>query len=343
MLPPLRFLPLIKQRRWGGTRLGTHLRKPIGTIKDAAESWEVVDHGIDQSLVASGPYEGWSLSQLIRKFPEDMLGEHSKQTTFPLLVKFLDADDRLSLQVHPNDLQAWKFAHEQTGKTEAWVILNALPDSVIYAGLKVGTTPENLAAAIATGTVESLVHKFRANAGDCLLIPPGTVHAIGEGVMLVEVQTSSDITFRLHDWGRTDTDGNLRPLHIPQALECINYSQAPILPLKNTNAAGEITEQAITCEHFEVWRYRGLTPWSLELPGRFQILMVLEGEGELTWSGGTERLSPGDTILIPASCLNAKFQPSRASYALQLRPGSDANRSASSLVTCQDSCSSSKK
>ncbi|MDB5341055.1 MAG: gmuF, partial [Planctomycetaceae bacterium] len=140
MLPPLRFVPLIKRLRWGGTRLGHSLGKPIGTATDAAESWEVADHGTDQSVVVSGPFAGWTLAQIMSRHPTELLGKGSTQTTFPLLVKFLDAHDRLSLQVHPNDQQARRYTSTDRGKTEAWLILEALPGSLIYAGLKSGTT-----------------------------------------------------------------------------------------------------------------------------------------------------------------------------------------------------------
>lgn len=312
MLPPLRFTPLIKRLRWGGTRLARLLRKPIGSIVDAAESWEIADHGTDQSVVAGGPFAGWSITRLMSEFGGEVLGTKAKQTVFPLLVKFLDAHDRLSLQVHPNDMQAKALAGAERGKTEAWIILDALPGSLVYAGLRPGIDREALESAIRLGKLPDCVHAFQANPGDCFLIPAGTIHAVGEGILLAEIQQTSDVTFRLHDWGRLGSDGRPRQLHLSQALECLDFSRGPINPIQPRVIQGvsdNRVEELVSSEHFVIRRHTGEHSWQLGRIDGFRILVLLTGQADLTWLEGVESLSVGDTILIPATCPNCQLVP----------------------------------
>lgn len=321
MLPPLRFRPLIKNLRWGGTQLGTLLGKPIGTAQNAAESWEVVDHGSNQSIVAVGPFAGWTLADLMREYRSDLLGPASTQTTltptttqttFPLLVKFLDAHDRISLQVHPDSSHAREMTGLDCGKTEAWVILQAQAGSLIYAGLRAGVQKSHLEYAVRNGTLTECVHTFEARRGDCILIPAGTIHAIGEGVLLAEIQQTSDTTFRLHDWGRVGMDGLPRQLHIREALECTDYSRGPINPLTpRTIATGgkNRTQELVACDYFVIHRHQGTAAWSVNSQHRFRIVMLLQGDAELTWPDNSDVMTTGDTILIPASCPNCQIIP----------------------------------
>ncbi len=329
MLPPLRFTPLIKRLRWGGTRLGTSLGKAIGAATDAAESWEIADHGTDQSVVISGPFAGWTLTQLMSQHATELLGSTATQTTFPLLVKFLDAHDRLSLQVHPNDQQARKYTSTDHGKTEAWVVLDALPGSLIYAGLKPGLSAADLEQATLAGNLPDCVHAFEAHPGDCYFIPTGTVHAVGEGVLLAEIQQTSDITFRLHDWGRLGSDGLPRQLHLREALECIDYSRGPIKPLQPRLISGisiNRVEEIVTCDYFAIRRHTGSAPWQRDIQNRFQIFIVLEGQIDLVTPSGTETLRQGETALIPASCNNCLISPRGSAILLEafepaMKPG----------------------
>lgn len=312
MLPPLRFRPLIKRLRWGGTRLGTMLGKPIGTCQDAAESWDIVDHGSDQSVVATGPFADWTLAQLIREHGSELIGASSKQTSFPLLVKFLDAQDRLSLQVHPNDVQAKAIAGQGRGKTEAWVILEAQAGSLIYCGLLSGVQQSDLEAAVQSGNLSDCVHTFEAHAGDCILIPAGTVHAIGEGILLAEIQQTSDTTYRLYDWGRLGTDGQPRQLHLRKALECTDFERGPVNPLVPRVVSSEQhhrIEDLVACDYFSVRRHQGSAEWGIQTDDRFHIVMVLEGRTQINWSNGSESLATGDTILIPASRPDCQVSP----------------------------------
>lgn len=317
MLPPLRFRPLIKNLRWGGTRLGTLLGKSIGAAQNAGESWEVVDHGSDQSIVAAGPFAGWTLADLMKEHRSDLLGPHlgqatSTQTTFPLLAKFLDAHDRISLQVHPDSWHSRQMTGADCGKTEAWVILQALPGSLIYAGLRPGVLKSQLEYAVRNGSLMECVHTFEARRGDCILIPAGTIHAIGEGVLLAEIQQTSDTTYRLHDWGRVGMDGLPRQLHIREALVCTDYSRGPINPLKPriiaTGGENRI-EELVACDYFAIHRHQGTAAWSVNSLRRFRIVMLLEGNAELTWPDNSDVMTAGDTILIPASCPNCQIAP----------------------------------
>jgi mannose-6-phosphate isomerase len=183
-LYPLSFEPILKRLIWGGRRLETVLGKRLGDGSDYAESWEVSDHGEDVSKVADGPLAGATLRQLLRERPTELLGSAlATHRQFPLLVKFIDAHQVLSVQVHPDDERGHSLAGDN-GKTETWVVIHAEPGSVIYAGLNPGVTRADFAHAIETGTVEPLLHRFPARPGDCIFIPAGTVHAIGAGVML---------------------------------------------------------------------------------------------------------------------------------------------------------------
>ena len=178
----------------------------------------------------AGPWAGRTLHELVRDHGAELLGTQAGLPQFPLLVKFLDANDRLSVQVHPNDQQAAAAIPGERGKTEAWVILEAEPEACVFAGLRPEVDRDALSRAIAEGTVEACLHRLRVRPGDCVFIPAGTVHALGEGVLLAEVQQSSDITYRLHDWNRLGPDGRPRPLHIEASLACTDFTRGPVGP-----------------------------------------------------------------------------------------------------------------
>ncbi|MCA9246653.1 MAG: class I mannose-6-phosphate isomerase, partial [Planctomycetales bacterium] len=223
---PLRFEPLFRRYLWGGRRLGEVLGKPIGDAP-CAESWEVVDHREDQSVVREGALAGKTLGHLVAEHNDELFGRHAPLDQFPLLFKLLDAQKTLSVQVHPDDARAARLDPPDRGKTEAWVILDAEPGSVIYAGLKRGFDHAALQREVARGTTELCLHQLEAKPGDCVFIPAGTVHALGAGLLVAEIQQSSDTTYRLYDWNRVDADGNARELHIEAGLEAIDYDLGP--------------------------------------------------------------------------------------------------------------------
>ncbi len=303
----LRFDPLFRRYLWGGRRLGTMLGKAIGPGEDYAESWEIVDHGDDQSVVLNGPLAGRTLGELVREQPAALLGEEFQGAeSFPLLFKFLDCNRTLSVQVHPNDEQGAQLDPPDLGKTEAWVVLAAEPGSKIYAGLKPGVTPEQLAAAIAAGHCETSLHEFEARVGDCVFIPAGTVHALGEGLVIAEIQQASDTTFRLHDWNRVDAAGNPRQLHVDESLATIDYTRGPVSS-QRPQPVGPSVERLVECDKFLLDRLTladGATA-TIGGGGSFHLLAVLEGEFTVTTNStgatASETLSGGHTALLPAA------------------------------------------
>jgi mannose-6-phosphate isomerase len=318
-LEPVKFIPILKRLRWGGRRLGELLGKSIGPNADYAESWEVCDHGADQSIVESGPWSGWSLRRLVREQGILLLGRHGGILQFPLLIKFLDARDRLSVQVHPTDDLARRLVPGErgqpgeSGKTEAWVILEAGPESCVYAGLRPAVDEALLRRAAKQGSIADCLHRVPVKAGDCLFIPAGTVHAIGEGIVLAEVQQSSDVTFRLFDWNRTGSDGKPRPLHLEQALACTDFSRGPVNQIAPVVAADPEprTEELVKCRYFTMRRHTVTEAMTISDDRRCHVIVVLSGA---LHTGGSGRelqcpLAVGETALIPASALPLSLIP----------------------------------
>lgn len=314
---PIQFHPLMKRARWGGTRLGTSLGKPIGPGTDYAESWECCDRSSEQSIVDGGPWNGLTLSELMQSHNAELLGQHAGLTRFPLLVKFLDASDRLSLQVHPSDDQAKTFQPGESGKTEAWVIVDCQPDSKIYVGLKPHVDRATFERCVANEALDECLHSITVASGDCYLIPAGTLHAIGEGILLAEIQQSSDITFRVSDWGRLGTDGLPRKLHLTESLECITFNAAPIRPIRPRTIASRSeggsrraeTQSLINGEYFIMERHRGNIPFLLSTRDCCHVVSVLAGSGTLLANSESISLRAGVSSLIPASCSNVTFVP----------------------------------
>lgn len=308
-LSPLRFAPLFKRYLWGGRRLETLLKKPIGEGDDYAESWELADHGMDQSVVSDGPLAGKTLGDVVQRYGKELLGRHWQQgqvTRFPLLFKFLDCRRVLSVQVHPNDAAAAKQVPPDLGKTEAWVILAAEPGSVVYAGLKRGFDRPALEREVQRGTTELCLHKFEPHVGDCIFIPAGTVHALGAGLVVAEIQQASDTTFRLFDWNRVGPDGKPRQLHVEESLSAIDYTAGPVQPQIPQPTERPFVQRLVTCDKFilDRWQMNGTEPAEQSTIGgdeRFHILSVLAGSVKLSWDASSEQLTLGQTLLVPAS------------------------------------------
>ncbi len=312
-LYPLRFRPILKRLIWGGTRLGSLLNKPLGYEGDYAESWEVSDHREDVSVVAEGPLAGANLRGLIRDYGADLLGPRVGEVSqFPLLVKFLDAHQVLSVQVHPDDAKGRVLA-DDNGKTEAWVILHAEPGSLIYAGLKRGVTRDDLARGIASGEVEPLLHRFEPKPGDCVMVPAGTAHAIGAGIVLAEIQQMSDATFRVHDWGRVGADGNPRALHAEQALESTDYDAGPVdpWPTRPEPIPRGTRESLARCPYFALERLTIDGPAGIGAAdrSRFSLVLGLSGSSAIAYDGSLYRLEAGQTYLLPASIGRCEIRP----------------------------------
>lgn len=310
-MKPLFFEPILKRTRWGGRRLGSVLGKSIGEEADYAESWEVADHGDDQSIVLSGEHVSSTLGSLVSAQNQQLFGKHKGLEQFPLLIKFLDANDWLSLQVHPNDEQARTYDSTENGKTEAWVIIDAEPGSEICVGLKEGITREDFATHLEAGTIEATLNKFEVKAGDCVFVPAGTVHAIGSGVLLAEVQQQSDLTFRLHDWGRMGSDGKPRELHIEQSMACIDFERGPVHAVepKVLSPDGHRHEELVREGYFVIQRHTTASAVEIRTEDQFRILTLLSGSAVANWDGGCQEMTTGTTCLVPAAVPSVSVKP----------------------------------
>ncbi|MFW6169501.1 MAG: type I phosphomannose isomerase catalytic subunit [Planctomycetota bacterium] len=306
---PLRFKPILRRYLWGGRRLETVLGKPLPPGNDYAESWELVDHGADQSVVRSGPLGGATLHELVCRHGPALLGRHAPQPQFPLLFKFLDAQKYLSVQVHPNDEQAACLSPPDHGKTEAWVVLHAEPGSRIYAGLKPGVDRTTLRDAIAAGTAEQCLHGVQPSVGDCLLIPAGTVHALGAGLVIAEIQQSSDTTYRLYDWNRVGPDGQPRRLHVEEALAVIDFEAGPVSPRSAESASAGHVQRLVTCDKFVVDRRQLDAPHSIAGDQRCHLLVPLQGSLNVERDAAPAALRPGQTSLVPAAAGPLRVSP----------------------------------
>jgi mannose-6-phosphate isomerase len=250
----------------------------------------------------------------MRERRAELLGRAANgQTSFPLLVKLLDANDWLSVQVHPDDKAVRRLWPGEGGKTEAWFVLDAAPGSRIYAGLRPGVDELRLREALACGRVADCLHSFTPKSGDCLFLKAGTVHAVGGGVLMAEVQQTSDATFRLFDWNRRDADGRSRELHVEQALACIDWKQGPVRPVNVADFREPPTGKAerlllVECPYFTLEYVRGGEPYSC---GGDQacIITVVRGAGLLEAAGAVEEVSAAQSWLLPANTLGAWLKP----------------------------------
>ena len=302
-LYPLRFEPIYQYRLWGGRRLANLLTAPLPGDGPIGEAWLLSDRDEHQSRVADGPLKGRSIGQLLHQWPEQMLGILAGRfRRFPLLLKFLDVRDTLSVQVHPSDQQTQYIPAGETGKTEAWVVLEAGPESRIYAGLKPLSTADVLWRAIGDETVADHLASFTPKPGDGIFIPAGTVHSLGD-VVVFEVQENSDVTFRLYDWDHVDAKtGHPRPLQIEQAMACIDFAQAAIAPVAPLveEAKPVLRERLFYCEHFKLWRLRGKSLLTVGAVGVPRVLVCIAGDGQMEHAGANYAIGKGDVLLLPA-------------------------------------------
>jgi len=311
-LYPLKFQEIFKPKIWGGQNLKRILGKRLPQDAAIGESWEVSDREGDVSVIANGALEGKSLREVLQSRKEEILGRKDfpqwSLERFPLLIKFIDAQDDLSVQVHPSDEAARRFKESDPGKTEAWVIIDALPGARLIRGLKEGTSHDDFQILLAENRIEECLNWVEVAPGDCVFLPPGTVHALGRGLVLAEIQQNSDLTYRIWDWGRVGFDGKPRPLHIDKALEVIDFSL--VGPHKTSEEPIEEgpgkRKRLVKCDKFMLER------WELEpgeglysMPESFLALMAIRGNGKIIYGKDeAERMDPGQTVLIPASIKN---------------------------------------
>ena len=321
-LYPLRFEPIYQYRLWGGRRLGDLISAPLPGDGPIGEAWVLSDRDDYQSLVANGPLKGRTIAQLLEQFPEPVMGRLAHRfQRFPLLLKFLDAREMLSVQVHPGDAHKDLLPAGEAGKTEAWVVLEARPESRIYAGLKPGATADVMRRALADGTVADHLACFTPKSGDGVFLPAGTVHTLGGGVVAFEVQQNSDVTFRLYDWGHVDAKtGQPRALQVEQALACIDFAEStanPVTPVvEATGPAGR--ERLFDCEHFRLWRLTGQSPFAVGAAGAPRVLAGIAGTGQIEHGGVAYAAGRGDVWLLPAVTGVCAFRPRGAVTLLEI-------------------------
>ncbi len=321
-LYPLRFEPIYQYRLWGGRRLADLLTAPLPGDGPIGEAWVLSDRDDHPSRVANGSLKGQTIGELMAAYPVQMLGSPLQRfRRFPLLLKFLDAREMLSVQVHPSDAEAGLLPKGESGKTEAWVVLEAGAESRIYAGLKAKTTAEDLRRALASGTVASDLAYFTPKPGDGVFLPAGTVHTLGKGVVVFEVQQNSDVTFRLYDWGHVDAQtGQPRALQVQQALACIDFAAhaaGPVVPVLEATTPVR-RERLFQCEHFGLWRLSGQAPFTVGVADVPRVLVSIDGEGKVEHDGATFPVRKGDVWLLPAVVGACPFQPRGAVTLLEI-------------------------
>ena len=292
---PFKFDPIYKERIWGGRKLCEVFDRETPPGRRIGESWELADLPHDKSMILNGELAGETLESAIRKYPEEITGNKSFATPFPLLVKILDCGEVLSVQVHP-DKQTCKRMGKGDFKTECWYIIQARPGAVIYKGLKKNTTREKFERAIKEGTVDKLLKKVKVKVGECHYLPAGTPHAIGAGLLIAEIQTPSDTTYRVFDWNRVDEKGRPRPLHIEDALESIHFDSS------NDNLSVTTIGRLVDSEYFKVDKgHQARNCESLISRGRMKTIMILNGFGTIAGNSGIVEFKAGNTMLLPAA------------------------------------------
>jgi mannose-6-phosphate isomerase len=294
---PVVFEPIFQERIWGGRKLAELFGKNIPPAKRIGESWEIVDRSEAQSIVREGPMAGRSLHDLWVNFREKLFGKVPDAPRFPLLIKLLDAQEELSLQVHPPPEIAESLGGE--AKTEFWYVVAAEPNAEIFVGLRKSMTRDQFENALRSGTVADCVHAIRMKSGAAMLLPSGRFHAIGAGNLLVEVQQNSDTTYRVFDWNRVDEQGKPRQLHVDQALQCIDFND--VVPELIT-PAGELL---VRHELFEVQKWNLDSARAIVPLGQFAIALCLTGALQCA---GVD-FTPGNFFLVPASLQDRSIHP----------------------------------
>jgi len=299
---PLKFDPIYQYRIWGGRKLEHLLSKPLPEDDPVGEAWLLSDRKDHASKVSEGKLKGTTITKLMEDFRYEIMGKIGNHFEhFPLLLKYLDCKEVLSVQVHPSDQQKECIPIGDSGKTEAWVVLETSEDSRIYAGLKKGTTKDDLLKSIENKSVADRLHSFVPQKDDAVFIHSGTVHTLG-GTVVFEIQENSDVTFRLYDWDRKDPKtGKPRDLQVEKAIACIDFDQVdigPVIPIKD--ADNKNSEKLFDNEHFILWRLKYKKMFKVGLKDEPVILVCTEGKGTVMYNNTEYPLGKGDVMLLPA-------------------------------------------
>ncbi len=324
MLYPLTFHPIFKERVWGGRNLERLFHKPLPHNLPIGESWEISDRPEDVSVIANGPLAGKDLHWLLESHPKELLGSAKPQNgRFPLLIKILDAQEKLSLQVHPPPSQAVALGGEP--KTEMWYIADAAPAAELYVGLRHGVTREEFERRIQDGTVAHCVHHNLVSAGDAMFLPSGRVHAIGAGLVIFEIQQNSDTTYRVFDWNRVGLDGKPRELHVPQSLASMDFNDYdPSLIRSGFVGDGPVKRRLLVHDPLftvEVWKMAA-SAFAPAHQNHMQIFAVLEGKLHIQDGTTQVELSPGQFCLLPAALSQTSLHAESAVTLLRAEAGS---------------------
>ena len=320
MLYPLTFQPIFKQRVWGGRELERLYHKPLPPSVPIGESWEIVDRPGDVSVVANGTLAGKDLRWLMENHSGELLGDaKAHRGLFPLLIKILDAREKLSLQVHPPAARAAELGGEP--KTEMWYIAQAAPGGELYVGLKRGVTRAEFEPKVEDGTVADCFHRVRVQTGDAMFLPSGRVHALGAGLVIFEIQQNSDTTYRVFDWNRLGLDGKPRELHVSQSLASIDFNdfEPSLLPRTFTRQGAEQVRPLLRDPLFTVESHQAGAGVPVPLPpGKLQIIALLTGRVEIGRDQATVALAPGQFCLLPASLAAVTLRTETAATFLRI-------------------------
>jgi mannose-6-phosphate isomerase len=311
-LYPLKFETVLKEKVWGGDALATRFNKRANESLSIGESWELSAVAENQSVVSNGFLAGNNIEELIEVYMGDITGDSIFEkfgNEFPLLIKFIEAREDLSIQVHPNNDLARK-RHNAYGKTEMWYILESKPGSKIYTGFKDGVTKEIYEEAVKKGSIDKLLNIETAEPGDAFFTPAGRVHAIGAGIVLVEIQQTSDITYRIFDWNRKNTGKEKRELHTDLALEAIDFKQSGKNKIRVEPVINK-SENLVSCEFFNTDILTFNRPLEKEYYSNdsFVVYICIEGEFLICWDGNSDKVTKGETVLLPAMIKEVILKP----------------------------------
>ncbi|MDF2434372.1 MAG: mannose-6-phosphate isomerase [Mucilaginibacter sp.] len=303
-LYPLKFKTIYKDKIWGGQKIKTYLHKDFGSLPNCGETWEISGVKSDVSVVANGELKGESLADLLEKYGEALVGKKVYAhfgNTFPLLVKFIDANEDLSIQVHPNDELA-KKRHNSFGKTEMWYVIEADPGSTLIAGFNKELTQQEYLDKFNSGHLTDVLNKENVNAGDVFFLPAGRVHTIGKGLLIAEIQQTSDITYRIYDFDRVDDKGNKRELHTEEALAAIDYKHYPEYKT-NYQPEKDKTIKLVSCPYFttNLLDFTKGTEKDYSNLDSFVIYVCMEGEFVVKFNGTDYSVKMGECLLLPKS------------------------------------------
>ncbi len=311
MLYPLKFKTIFKDKLWGGEKIKTVLGKDFGTLPNCGETWELSGVKGDVSIVDNGPHKGKQLTKLIDNFQGDLVGNDVYEkygNEFPLLIKFIDANQDLSVQVHPNDDLAMK-RHQSFGKTEMWYVLQADEGSSLISGFNQPMNKEKYLENFESGNLMNILNTEKVQKGDVFFLPAGRVHTIGKGLLIAEIQQTSDITYRIYDFDRKDANGHLRELHVDEALDAIDYTYHDSYKTSYEDAKDQ-SNTLVSCQYFTTNKLRLSRNLNFENGhlDSFKIYVCLSGEAIIVGDDFRESIGMGDVVLIPAKIKKYTFE-----------------------------------